>query len=76
METMAMPVKSKKMSENEKKWETEDDIRALKKAEEIRKDPVRMKRCMAMMEEQKNALEHTMANMPHSKMKQKMMKEM
>jgi molybdopterin-biosynthesis enzyme MoeA-like protein len=42
-----------KMSEQEKKWETEDDIRALSRAEEVeaelKKDPERRKRLNEMV---------------------------
>jgi len=39
--------KMKKTAE-ERKWETEDDLRALARAEEVKKSPERMKACKAM----------------------------
>lgn len=45
-----------KMAEQEKKWETEEDLRTLRRAEEILKDPDRMKRVQAMVKKEVEAL--------------------
>lgn len=44
------------MAVREKKWETEEDLRTLRRAEEILKDPDRMKRVQAMVKEEVAAL--------------------
>jgi hypothetical protein len=40
-----------KMSSDEKKWRTEDDLRTLANAEEIKADKTRMAACRAMAKE-------------------------
>ena len=39
-------------SDNEKKWQTEDDARTLVKAEEIKSDKTRLKAALALLKEQ------------------------
>lgn len=47
-----MPKKLKAiMDEDEEKWRVEDDVRTLERAEEIRKDPERMKKAVNMMKD-------------------------
>lgn len=41
-----------KMDTEELKWRTKDDVRTLKEAEEIKKDPERLKRAMVMSQEE------------------------
>ena len=45
-------VKEQPVKEN--KWEIEEDCRTLKRAEEIKRDPARMKKCMAMLNSEKS----------------------
>ena len=37
------------------RWEIEDDLRTLKRAEEIKKDPVRIRDAQALLKEQRSA---------------------
>lgn len=66
----------------ENKWEIEEDCRTLKKAEEIKKDPERMKKCMAMLNNEKSHISSiedlNKAADDHfaTKKKEKMQKEM
>lgn len=46
-----------KMSAQEKKWRTEDDLRILAQAEEIQKDPERMKACRALAKQRMTEME-------------------
>lgn len=46
-----------KMSAQEKKWRTEDDLRILAQAEEIQKDPERMKACRALAKQRMAEME-------------------
>jgi hypothetical protein len=41
---------------DEEKWQTEGDVRTLKEAEMIRADPGRMKKAMAMMDDEMKAM--------------------
>lgn len=42
--------------EEEEKWRVEGDVRTLKEAEMIKADPERMKKAMAMMDEEMKAM--------------------
>lgn len=53
-------MKKRKMDEDEKRWQTEDDIRVLSRAEELEaelaKDPERKKRMIEMAKERMTAM--------------------
>ena len=53
------------MANDEDKWQIEDDVRTMIKAEEIKSDPMRMSKAQAMMKD-------TMDNMEKSMMMDKM----
>lgn len=40
----------------DEKWQIEEDLRTLQRAQEIQKDPKRMAKCKALADEQMNAL--------------------
>lgn len=52
-----MPVRSKEDVEREERYQAEDDLRTLQRAAEVKADDKRMKRCMALHEEQKKGVE-------------------
>lgn len=58
-----------KISAEEKKWRTEDDLRALCRAEEIKRDPARLKACKAMAKERKAELDSALGTKDEDKKK-------
>ena len=55
--TKGVPVPSKEDVEREERWRAEEDLRTLQRAAEVKADPERMKKCMALHEEQKKGME-------------------
>lgn len=49
--------------EQERKWESEEDVRALRRVAEMRKDKDRLKRARVMIAEQKAELERAGADL-------------
>lgn len=50
------------MSAEEKKWQIEDDLRTLTRAEEIRRDKSRMDACKALAKERMEEMQAMMAS--------------
>lgn len=51
-----------KMDAQEKKWRTEEDLRTLANAEEIKRDPERMKACKLMAKQRMTDLESVVSS--------------
>ena len=55
--TAGVPVRTKEDVEREQRYQAEDDLRTLQRAAEVKADEARMKRAMALHEEQKKGME-------------------